>query len=163
MNLIAHLHPSVVHFPIALLCIASAAGLAYLFVRPRPELRLITWWSLLAGWVGCAAAVLTGLIAQAGLPPNAPYRAVLNWHIGAGFAALAVYGLLLYQRLIYGTANARKARARSTPEAADRDQLDDTARRIMNALLLLIGLATVLLTGWNGGQLVYLWGVNVGG
>lgn len=162
MNLIDHLHPSIVHFPIALLCIGSAAGLVYLFAWPRPELRLVTWLALLAGWIACAAAVLTGLVAQSGLPPDAPYRAVLNRHTTAGFVALAVYGLLLYQRLIYGTARARKARARSG-ESADRDLLDDPARRLWNALLLLIGLASVVFTGWNGGELVYLWGVNVGG
>jgi uncharacterized membrane protein len=157
MNPIDHLHPSVVHFPIALLCTGSATGLVYLFFRPRPELRLATW---------LAAAVLTGLIAQSGLPPDAPYRAVLNRHIAAGFTVLAIYGLLLYQRLIYGTARARKARARMGADgvgAADRDLLDDPARRLWNALLLLIGLASVLFTGWNGGELVYLWGVNVGG
>jgi uncharacterized membrane protein len=166
MNPIDHLHPSVVHFPIALLCTGSATGLVYLFFRPRPELRLATWLALLAGWVACAAAVLTGLIAQSGLPPDAPYRAVLNRHIAAGFTVLAIYGLLLYQRLIYGTARARKARARMGADgvgAAGRDLLDDPTRRLWNALLLLIGLASVVLTGWNGGELVYLWGVNVGG
>lgn len=161
MNPINHLHPSVVHFPIALLCIGSATGLAYLFFWPRPELRLVTWLALLLGWIACAAAVLTGLIAQSGLPPDAPYRAVLNRHIGAGFAVLAVYGLLLYRRLIYGSARARKSTGGK--ETAGRDLLDDPARRLWNALLLLVGLASVVFTGWNGGELVYRWAVNVGG
>ena len=57
MNLLTHLHPALVHFPIALLLVASAAGLTYLFVWPRGELRLITWSAALAGWVACAVAV----------------------------------------------------------------------------------------------------------
>lgn len=161
MNLLTHLHPAIVHFPIALLVIASAAGLSYLFVWPRAELRLITWASVLPGWVACAVAVMSGLLAQAGLPPDAPYRSVLNWHIGAGLGALAVYGLLLYQAWIDRSARARRERARAGMPAA-RDYLDAPGRaHILTAALLVLGVVLVFFTGWNGGELVYQWGVNV--
>ncbi len=161
MNLLTHLHPAIVHFPIALLVVASATGLTYLFVWPRAELRLITWLSMLLGWLACALAVATGLLAQAGLPPDAPYRSVLNLHIGAGLGALAVYGILLYQAWIDRSARARRERQRAgLPEA--RDYLDAPGRaRLITATLLIAGVVLVVLTGWNGGELVYLWGVNV--
>ena len=35
--------------------------------------------------------------------------------------------------------------------------------RLWLSALLITGALLVLLSGWNGGQLVYVWGVNVGG
>jgi uncharacterized membrane protein len=161
MNLLTHLHPAIVHFPIALLLVASASGLTYLFLWPRAELRPLTWAAALLGWVACAAAVASGLLAQAGLPPNAPYRSVLNWHIGAGLGALAVYGLLLYQAWIDRSARVRRTRLQAgLPE--QRDYLDAPGgTRVMTAALLIAGALLVLFTGWNGGVLVYEWAVNV--
>lgn len=161
MNLLTHLHPALVHFPIALLLVASAAGLTYLFVWPRGELRLITWSAALAGWVACAVAVASGLLAQAGLPPDAPYRSVLNWHIGAGLGTLGVYGVLLYQAWMDRSARARRARVRAGAHET-RDYLDAPGgARMMTAVLLTVGALLVFLTGWNGGELVYQWAVNV--
>jgi uncharacterized membrane protein len=159
MSLITHLHPSTVHFPIALLILASVAGLLYLYWRPLPMFRTLTWWPMLLGWVGGLVAVGTGLLAQSGLPPAAPYRAVLNWHIGTGLALLAAYGFLLYRRWLFASAKAQKARERAGNRAAD--LLDDPKGRLGFTLLALLGVALLLASGWNGGRLVYEWGVNV--
>lgn len=160
MDLIDHLHPSVVHFPIALLLVSSATGLVYLFFWPRVELRLITWVSMALGWIACGAAILSGLLAQSGLSPQAPYRSVLNLHIGTGLAALVLYGSLLYQMWrLRGTRAQRERERRGLP--AVEDLLDDRSRRWLTALLLAAGAVLVGLTGFNGGQLVYVWGVNV--
>ncbi len=169
MRILDHLHPSVVHFPIALLIVASAAGLLYIAGRPRAlvrspaqgTVRLLIWTAMVLGWIACGAAVLTGLLAQAGLPVRAPYRGVLNWHTAGGLAALVVYGALLYLAWLQMGPRARKERARrGRPETLD--LLDDPARRGLVAALLVLGAALVFLTGFNGGQLVYVWGVNVG-
>lgn len=156
MNPLDHLHPAIVHFPIALLIVASLTGLAHLYWRPLPSLRLITWASMVAGWIACLAAVLSGLIAQAGLPPRPPYEMVINLHIGGGIAILVVYGALLYRAWIYRNRAAKKDAA--LPE----DFLDFAPARLGTAILLILGAALVAFTGWNGGQLVYVWGVNVG-
>lgn len=153
MQPLDHLHPAVVHFPIAFLLTGSATGLLYLFWRRTNELRVITWWALIAGWMTCAAAVLTGVLAQRNLPPDAAYGSVLNWHISAGLAVLVVYGALLYMQWL--------RRARHRAGKAEVDLLDDAERRAMTTVLLTVGAALVFLSGWNGGVLVYEWGVNV--
>lgn len=160
MNPLDHLHPAIIHFPIALLLVASAGGLLYLLAWPRAELRLLVWGTMALGWVACGAAILSGLLAQAGLPPEAPYRPVLNLHIGAGLGILLVYGIVLYLGWIQRSERARRERARRGFQET-LDLLDDPGKRWLTAALLVAGAALVFLTGLNGGELVYIWGVNV--
>ena len=163
------LHAASVHFPIAFLLASSAVGLFYL-TRPvaqhRDTLRKLTWWSMAAGWVATGVAVLSGLLSQAGLPPQAPYRDVLNWHIGTGLTLLVVYGALLYARWLRrpGRAATRSRRHPSDAHANAPDQVDllDAAdARWWVMALLVAGALLVIASGWNGGRLVYEWGVNV--
>lgn len=146
------LHPATVHFPIALLLVGSLAGLLYLWWRPRPELRVLTWWLLLLGWIGAGVASFTGLLAQGGLPPQAPFSAVLNGHISSGLAQIVVYAALFYRVWIH-----RNRRRPSDPA----DLLDVPSARPWLTVLMLLGMGLVLLGGWLGGELVYTWGVNV--
>lgn len=146
------LHPATVHFPIALLIVGSAAALLYCFWSPRPALRTLAWGSLLIGWASTGLAILTGLLAQSGLPPQAPYLNVLNGHIGGGFALLVIYGAIFYRAWLF-----RNRRRAADPP----DLLDVRAARGWLSALLVIGMAVVTLTGWLGGELVYTWGVNV--
>lgn len=159
MILFEHLHPALVHFPIALLLVGSVVALAYQYRLTPRTLRPAAWLMLACGWVGGIAAILTGLVAQSGLPPDAPYSMVLNWHIGTGLAQLVLYGFLLYRGWLYQTARARQARARQSRMAED--LLDDPAARPWITVLLLSGMMLIAATGWNGGILVYQWGVNV--
>lgn len=158
-NFSTTLHPATVHFPIAFLLLASVAGLLYLYWQSNATLLLLTWWPMRLGWLGTVAAVLTGLLAQSGLPPQAPYQNVLNWHIGTGLALLVDYGLLLYQAWVYDSARARKERVRHGVNAAH--LLDDARARVTITLLLIAGIVLLFASGWNGGRLVYEWGVNV--
>ena len=113
------------------------------------------------GWVGGLVAIFTGLLAQSNLPPDAPYRGVLNWHIGAALAQLVVYGLLLYRGWLYGLAHRRKQRVAAGNDYPD--LLADPGARGWVTATLVIGMLLVVATGWNGGMLVYAWGVNVNG
>lgn len=153
MQLLDHLHPAFVHFPIAFLLAGSASGLLHLWGRPSNELRTVAWWALTAGWIACLVAVLTGVLAQRNLPPDAAYRGILNWHISAGLAVWVVYGALLYMQWLRWM---RSKRGNKTV-----DLLDDPQQRMVTTLLLIVGAALVCLSGWNGGVLVYEWGVNV--
>jgi len=137
MRLFTELHPAIVHFPIALFLLATVTGLLYLFWRPLSALRVLTWLPMLLGEIAGLVAVLTGLLAQGGLPPDAPYRGVLNFHIGAGLAQLVVYGFLLYRRWLFDKAKARRAREAAGVDYAD--LLDDPSARAWIGLLLVLG------------------------
>lgn len=153
--MLTHVHPATVHFPIAFLLLASSAGLLYLYWRPLDLLRTLTWWPMVLGWLGTLVAMLTGLLAQSGLPPDAPYRNVLNGHITSGVALWVLYGLLLYWQWLFLKKSARRSKPAPT------DLLQVTTAKLRLTILLLIGIGLVLASGWNGGQLVYTWGVNV--
>jgi uncharacterized membrane protein len=145
-------HPSVVHFPIALLSLGSVAGLLHLYWRPMQELRTLTWIPLLIGWLGAVLAVVTGLFAQSGLPPDAPYQATLNIHVYTGFGVTILYAVVLYRRWLFG-----KRRGKET----GMDLLEAREERVLLTVVFALGLALVLVTGAYGGQLVFQWGVNV--
>ena len=159
MSILTHLHPATVHFPIALLLLGSLLALLHLFRRPAVDLRLTVWLLLGLGWLGGAVAVLTGLLAQVNLPPDAPYRAVLNFHIGTGLAVLVLYGFLLYRGWLFRGAKAQKARQKRGNATAD--LLDDAGARTWIAAVVVLGALLIVATGWYGGQLVYQFGVNV--
>lgn len=152
INLIT-LHPATIHFPIALLLVGNLAGLLYLWWRPRPEFRVLTWWLLMLGWISTGVASFTGLLAQGNLPPQSPYSGVLNSHITSGLALLVLYAILFYRVWLH------RNRRRPTDPA---DLLDVPAARPWLTLLLLLGIVIVIIGGWLGGELVYTWGVNVG-
>jgi uncharacterized membrane protein len=113
---------------------------------------VLTWWLLALGWVGAGAAALTGLLAQGGLPPQAPYTSILNGHITSGLALLVVYAAIFYRVWLF-----RNRRRAGDPD----DLLDVPSTRGWLTLLLLMGMAIVAIGGWLGGELVYRWGVNV--
>ncbi|MCB0080918.1 MAG: DUF2231 domain-containing protein [Caldilineaceae bacterium] len=140
---------------------SSAAGLLYLYWQPRAELRTLVWWMLPLGWLGVGAAIGTGLIAQAGLPPQAPYRSLLNWHISSGLTLLILYAGLLYVRWL--RRHKRKPTKHNVSQPVDSADplLDDPNARWWLTLLFLLGIGLVVASGWNGGRLVYEWGVNV--
>lgn len=159
MDWLTRLHPATVHFPIALLLLGSALSLLHLLRRTPVDLKASIWLLLGLGWIGGGIAVLTGLLAQVNLPPDAPYRSVLNFHIGAGLAVLVVYGFLLYRGWLYRGARAQKARQQRGVTTTD--LLDDASARGWIIVIIMIGAILILMTGWYGGVLVYEFGVNV--
>ncbi|MCB0063565.1 MAG: hypothetical protein KDE19_15690 [Caldilineaceae bacterium] len=194
--MLIHFHPATVHFPIAFLLLASIAGLLYLYWRPLALLRTLTWWPLRLGWLGAGVAILTGILAQSNLPPQAPYRAILNWHITTGLAVWVLYGFVLYRQWLYSKPTRRAPRRHRKPETTqqqagrrptaaglggtrfggtgleetgleetglDQELLHSPQARLWLTALFIVGAALVLASGWNGGRLVYVWGVNVAG
>lgn len=161
--MLTHLHPATVHFPIAFLLLASGAGLLYLYWRPLDLLRTLTWWPMRLGWLGTLVAMLTGLLAQSGLPPDAPYRTVLNGHITSGVALWVLYGLLLYWQWLFLKKPPRRSMPTPAAEALSMptDLLQVADAKLRLTVMLLLGSGLIVASGWNGGQLVYTWGVNV--
>ncbi len=141
LEAITPLHPRFVHFPIAL----SLVGVLFLvlgLLRHQERFTGYGQWSLLLGWLGIMAAMATGLIDQAGAPQEAAVIAVINQHITAGVALLIASGLALYWPLRY-------------------KKLWTTSARWGYLALLLVIVLLVLLEGWLGGKLVYVYGVGV--
>ncbi len=169
MNPLNHLHPSIVHFPIALLLLGSVVALGHLYglarFAPYTDLRRTGWFLLAAGWLATLPALLSGLLTQSNVPPDAPYRQTLNWHTGTAIALALLYGLVLYRAWLFQGAKARKARAAQRAAGPNEvgDLLDHPPARAWLSLALLGGMALIVATGFNGGQLVYEWAVNVGG
>ncbi len=154
----ALVHAAVVHFPIALLICGSLAILGKLHRWPRVELGIIGWGLLLPGWLALLAAIVSGIVAQGALPPEAPYRPLLNWHTGSGLALAVVYGDLIYRGWLHWR---RSKRAEGEGWFSEADLLTERGPKWRLTVQLLLGIGLVIFSGWLGGQLVYEFGVGV--
>lgn len=134
-------HPRLVHFPIAL-SLAGAFFIVLGLVRARDRWVSYGQLSLLLGWLGVMAAMVTGLIDQSFAPQEASVTALLNQHITAGIALLIAVGLALYWPL-------------------RNKKLWTTSARGWYVALLVVIVLLVLVESWLGGKLVYQHGVGV--
>lgn len=132
--------------------------LGYLHRWPRPELRILGWGLVLPGWLTVLAAIVSGIVAQGGLPPDAPFRPILNWHTGSGLALAVLYAELLYRGWLHWMRAKRAEPDESSPPV---DILDQRNGKWRLTLQLLLGIGLVVLSGWLGGHLVYSYGVGV--
>ena len=135
------IHPIIVHFPIALLCVSVAFDV--LARRwPTGSFRDTSLYCLLAGVMSAALAVVTGgmeeeLAERAGAPES-----VLELHESLGTVTLIVFVALLGLRL-----------------AIQWGWLKDI--RPLTLGLGAIGIVILALTGYWGGELVYVYGIGV--
>ncbi len=135
------LHPMVVHFPIALYLLGVLFTLGYLW-RGVPDYERFAYWAFVLAWMGVASAALLGLVDLGGLAPQDPRRASINNHITAGVALLIINGLVVYYRFRW-------------PDALT------SSRRWGYLALIGAGAAAVVISGWLGGELVYVLKVGV--
>ncbi len=134
-----HLHPVVVHFPIALF--VSAMGLElFAVVLKKEKLHSVAWINFILAVLGSAAAAVTGLLEAERL--HLISHPVFNTHrlfgfltAGLGVAALALLGLL-------------KRRS-------------DRWFRFLFLITLIWVVSLVSIGSYYGGRLVYEYGVGV--
>ena len=135
------IHPIVVHFPIALLCVSVAFD-AIAPRWPTGGLRETSLYTLLTGVMSAALAVATGgmeedLAERAGAP-----EAVFELHESLGTVTLVVFVALLGLRLAMQGGWIREVRSLTLGLGA-------------------IGIVILALTGYWGGELVYTHGIGV--
>lgn len=93
------LHPLIVHFPIALL-MASLFIEALALLFRKEAWHLASFWTLLLGWAGAVAAVLTGRQAMAVAKHSMEIHEIMKRHETIGYAVLAAATLLLIWRAV---------------------------------------------------------------
>lgn len=136
-----HLHPMLVHFPIALL-ITSVLFDAACIVFKRDNLREGALWLLGLGFLGGIGAVLSGGMAEEIVEKAGIAKALIERHETWAYATMGVFGLLLAGRLYL------------------RNRFSGN---IMTAyfVVAVIGLGTLSVTGYFGGDMVYEHGAGV--
>ena len=133
-------HPLIVHFPIALLLTATTLDLIAVLMK-RPNLHRIALWNLGLGMLGAAAAVASGLRAQAVAKHSFEIWEVMEVHERLGITTLILAIMVLSWRVKH------------------RDQLTRRAR-LLTLGVMLVMCTTVSVGGYLGGRLVYEFGVG---
>jgi len=137
------LHPRIVHFPVALLILATLFGILALAVKSKRDLfKELCFWNLLFGVGGAVLAVVTGLIEEASLVHNEAIHELMETHESLGFIFSSIFLVGLIWMII------RKAKMK-LPE--------------LRALVIILILASGLLTysAHLGGTMVYREGAGV--
>jgi len=89
------IHPSLVHFPIALLVLGAFAAICFRLLH-KPQGELWGVYSLLAGWLLTIPALITGLIDKNTISAESPATQIADLHTSLMLAMWVVFGLALY-------------------------------------------------------------------
>lgn len=135
------IHPIVVHFPIALLCVSVAFD-ALASRWPAGGLRGTSLYCLLAGVMSAALAVVTGGMEEDLAKRTGAPESVLEFHESLGMVTLVVFVALLGLRLAMQWGWVKEYRSFTLGLGA-------------------IGIVILTLTGYWGGELVYTYGIGV--
>jgi uncharacterized membrane protein len=136
-----NLHPLVIHFPIALLTLGLAAEVWGKVSKGNVE-RILGAWLQAAGTIGLFAAVATGVLAGQSVAVPEAAREVFESHQQGAFVSAALFAGLGLWRI--------GARGRI-----------EGIGGVLFLILYAAGVTAILLTGWNGGRLVFEFGVGV--
>lgn len=144
MELIPAWHPVVVHFPVALI-ITAAFCLTAAFALPRnryaPALATVGTWNLCMGAVTVLVALGTGLGAVIGLHIGTAAHAAVSAHVKSAFVTTVLVLLAALWRSV-------GVPAQSRPSS-------------VFMVILWLAAASLLVTGYRGGQNVYVHGIGV--
>ncbi len=140
---LTHLHPMVVHFPIALILVALLFDMVSLFTQ-RELFSKMALYLLLLGTLGLIAAFLTGDLAEESVEKTRALHRVLETHEEAG--ELAMWFMIVV------------AAARLAMVYFRRNQ---GVFQWAGLVAVLIGAILVIRTAYYGGELVYKHGAGV--
>ena len=133
------IHPMLVVFPIGLWVAALVFDIVHAFTG-NPLWRTLAFWNIAGGIVGALAAAVPGLIDYSEMQGRA--RRIANWHMALNFG---VTGLFVVNWLL---------RARWGEQFVSADSWIPLA-------LSIIGNVVLAVSGWLGGEMVYVERVGV--
>jgi uncharacterized membrane protein len=134
-------HPMLIPFPIALWIFSLVADVIYLW-RGNPVWRdYVAFYTLLGGIVGAAAAAVPGIIDWLSIKDR-EVKKIADWHARLNVIALVVFAADFYLRTDGG---AHWVGGGTT----------------IPLLLSVVGIVLITISGWLGGEMVYVHGVAV--
>ena len=129
------LHAALNDLPTALLLVAVLFDLAALATK-RDKFRLVSFWTLVVGAIGGAAAVISGLQAEEHIEHGEAVHRVMETHEKLALITLGVFGILALWRIV-------------------RERRMGGGERILVLLLSLGGLGVLFVTANYGGRLIF--------
>jgi uncharacterized membrane protein len=129
------LHAALNDLPAALLLVAALFELLALATR-KESFRQVSFWTLIVGAIGGAAAVLSGLQAEESIAHGDAVHRVMETHELLGFITLAIFGVLAVWRIW-------------------RERRMGTTERTLALALSLGGAGVLIATAAYGGRLVF--------
>ncbi len=129
------LHAALNDLPAALLLVAALFELLALATR-KESFRQVSYWTLVVGAFGGAAAVLSGLQAERNIAHGDAVHRVMKTHETLGLITLAIFGVLAVWRIW-------------------REKRMGTTERALALVLLLGGAGVMVATASYGGRLVF--------
>ena len=131
-----HIHPMVVHFPIALIFAGFLAEFIFLFFRKEPILKEFHFWLVMMGSLSAFAAYFSGAFLTGTVPPEATL--IHNRH--ELFAELTVFAALVNAALMVYLKSEKK---------------EETMLKWLSFALNTLTVVLLFLTAHFGGVLVY--------
>lgn len=132
---VAHLHPMLVHFPIALVLVALLADTVSLFCK-QCDFSKCSFWLVILGTLGAVVSLASGFLFTKEITAG-PAVAVKDLHV---MLALITTLLLVIVSAI---------------KIYSRDKVENKFMNTISYMLLLAASACVALTGMQGGTIVY--------
>jgi uncharacterized membrane protein len=129
------LHAALNDLPTALLLVAVLFDLAALATK-REGLRLVSFWTLVVGAIGGAAAVISGLQAEEHIEHGEAVHRVMETHEQFALITLGIFGVLALWRIV-------------------RERRMGRVERLLALVLSLGGLGILLATANYGGRLIF--------
>jgi uncharacterized membrane protein len=132
---LVRLHAMLNDLPAALLIVAVAFETLHVFTK-REGFRYASFWTLMAGAIGAAVAVLSGLQAEESIEHGTAIHELMERHETLAFITLGVFAVLAGWRLL-------------------RERKMGTLERRVALILALVGAGVLYTTGKLGGEMVF--------
>jgi uncharacterized membrane protein len=127
------IHPMLIVFPLGLWIFGLVTYIIFL-ASGEAAWDIAAWYAIGGGCIGAALAAVPGFIDLLGMPPSRA-RVVAIWHMCINVAALLLFVIAFFVRF---------SGAMQAP-----------------LLLAILGTIAIFVSGWLGGQLVYVHGVAI--